>query len=264
MQYEEELAVATGAAREAGRVMEEYQQDGFSIDRKSAYSDLVTDADHACQERIIEVIESEFPRDGVLAEENEVRPDGEDRVWIIDPIDATRNFAHGLPLYCTSVALTVGGESVVGAVYAPRTDELFSAVRGEGAWLNGESITVSDRGEMRDALIAARMSDYTPVIRDAEANILKDLLGDGASFRRIGSAALDLCYVAAGYTDAHILLTINPWDVAAGRLIVEEAGGTFREKEAVTGPYLETVATNGHLQETIVDIVDRHTARFDA
>jgi myo-inositol-1(or 4)-monophosphatase len=261
MAYADELRVAKAAAKTAGATMEQYRQDGFAVDRKSAYNDLVTGADRACQEQIIDTINAEFPEDGFLAEENDRRPDGEDRVWVIDPIDGTRNYAHDLPLYCTSIALRDGDEVVVGAVYAPRTDALFTAVRGEGAWLNGDMIATSDRDQMRGALIAARMSDYTPDIHDMERAILEDLLERDASFRRIGSAALDLCHVAAGRFDGHILVTINEWDVAAGGLIVEEAGGSFRRQDAVVDGQIETVATNGLLTADITAIVDRHVSR---
>lgn len=242
--------------------MEEYRQDGFDIDRKSAYSDLVTEADTACQEQIIDIIHEEFPEDGILAEENDRTPDGEDRVWVIDPIDGTRNFAHGFPSYCTSIALKTEEGTQVGVVYAPRIDELFSAVRGEGAWLNSHKITVSDRSEMRDALVAARIGDYTRTVHTMEADLLQDLLNDGASFRRIGAAALDLCHVASGRLDGHVLVTINEWDVAAGRLIVEEAGGAYRERDAVVEPYLEIVASNGVLQERLTSSLDKHIDRY--
>lgn len=259
MDYAKELEVAKTAAREAGEIMEEYHENGFEISRKSAYSDLVTEADMACQDAIIDIIRESFPDDGFLAEENDQIPDGQNRVWVIDPIDGTRNYTHGFPMYCTSIALKVDGESVVGVVYAPRLDELFSAVRGEGAWLNGEPIQVSHTDEMRDALVIARISDYTPAIRDMETDLLRSLLEQGASFRRPGTAALDMCMVACGRMDGHVLLTINEWDIAAGRLIVKEADGAARVRDAAVGDYLELVASNGNIQEKLVTFLDADT-----
>ncbi|MDY6766298.1 MAG: inositol monophosphatase family protein, partial [Candidatus Nanohaloarchaea archaeon] len=131
---------------------------GFDIERKSSYTDLVTEADHAVQETVVETIAAEFPGDGFLAEEDDLRPEGEDRVWVIDPIDGTTNFAHGFPYYCTSIALQVDGEPVVGVVNRPPQEELFTAVRGGGASLNGTPIKVSGVDDLRDGLIAARLT----------------------------------------------------------------------------------------------------------
>lgn len=258
MAYDDELAVAKRAARDAGRIMQEYRETGFEVGRKSAYADLVTEADIACQQHIIETISEAFPEDGFLAEENDRVPDGQDRVWVIDPIDGTRNFTHGFPFYCTSIALKVDEDVVVGVVYTPVQDELFSAVKDDGAELNGDQITVSDTDALRDALIVTRMSDYTASIHQIEHDILQALLDAGASFRRPGAAALDMCQVAAGRVDGHVLVTINEWDIAAGSLIVEEAGGAVEIRDAVTGDYLELVASNGSLQDELGALLEKY------
>ncbi|MDY6766226.1 MAG: inositol monophosphatase family protein, partial [Candidatus Nanohaloarchaea archaeon] len=163
MAYERELAVAKEAARNAAAVMARHQRDGFSIERKSSYTDLVTAADREAQQVIVDTIQAEFPDDGFLGEENDLRPDGEDRVWVIDPIDGTTNFAHGFPYYCTSIGLTVDGERTVGAVNVPPQDEMFTAVRGHGAELNGDPIETSDVDQLKDALVAARIADWSGV-----------------------------------------------------------------------------------------------------
>ncbi len=263
MDFSDELRVAKDAAREAGRIMQQYQRDGFSVDHKDTYTDIVTEADVQCQEAIISRINDAFPDDGFLAEENEQTPDGEDRVWVIDPIDGTKNFAHGFPFYCTSIALQVDGESQVGVVYTPENDELFAAVRGEGATVNGTAITVSRINDLRDALVLARLTSRNADIRKKESAFLEAVLQRPSSFRRPGSAALDLCHIACGRADAHALVTINPWDIAAGTLIVEEAGGAVRTQEAIIDGYVEIVASNGTLQDDITALFDEHVRNTD-
>lgn len=258
MTYSDELQAGKEAAREAGRIMEEHRADGLDLKRKSTYTDIVTDADVACQEAIIDTISDAFPDDGFLAEENEMTPDGESRVWVIDPIDGTTNFSHGFPSYCTSIALQVDGETQAGVVYAPRRDELFAAERGKGATLNGNDIRVSDVDDFRDALVLTRLSDRNPDILERENTFLRELLQYPSSFRRPGSAALDLCHVACGRADAHALVTINEWDIAAGALIVEEAGGSVRTQEAIVDGYVEIVDSNGTLQTELEALFDKH------
>lgn len=261
--FEAELAVATEAAREAGRVMEEYRADGVSVERKETYTDLVTDADREAQRTIIERIRDEFPGDGIKAEEDDVRPDGEDRVWVIDPIDGTTNFAHGLPFYCTSIGLRVEGERTVGAVYAPPQDELFTAVQGSGAELNGEPITVSATDALEDALVITRVSGRFDgeTYRDMEIAFLRDLLQQPSSFRRPGVAALDLCMVAAGRADGYAVISLSEWDIAAAALILEEAGGAARIQESCVDGYLEIVGSNGRIQDDLTEVFDRHVER---
>ncbi len=261
MSHETELAVATDAAEAAGDIMLDYRRDGFAVERKSAYTDLVTEADHACQERIVEMLHDAFPDDTIRGEEEMELPDGENgREWIIDPIDGTTNFVHGFPFFCTSIALVADGDPVVGVVYAPVLDEMYTAVRGEGAELDGEQISVSAVDGIPDALVATRLTDWgnhDGDLIDVETAFLHDLLSQPSAFRRPGSAALDMCMVAAGRMDGHALATINRWDIAAGTLIVEEAGGTVRVDDAVFDGYLEVVASNGNIQADLERLFDR-------
>ncbi len=260
MEFQDELSVAKDAANEAGRIMQEHQENGFDISRKSAYNDIVTDADYACQEHIVKTIHEAFPDDGFLTEEDTELPAGENgRQWIIDPIDGTKNFVHQFPHYCTSIALEVDGTMQVGVVYAPVQDNLFYAVRGDGAYLNGEQIQVSAVDALQDALIITRVTDWNQSeLIERETAFLHALLDIPSSFRRPGSAALDLCYVACGYADGHALVTINKWDVAAGQLIVEEAGGVCRHQTAVFDGYIETVASNGRIHTALTQLFDNH------
>lgn len=260
MTYSKELEIAKDAAREAGEIMQEYQREGFSTDHKSTYTDLVTEADVACQEAIVDIIHSAFPKDGFLAEEEMELPENTSgRRWVVDPIDGTKNFAHGFQYYCTSIALKVDGQSIVGVVYDPTRDELFSAVRGQGAYLNGEQISVSDATALKDSLIIARLTDWNDSeVLQQETAFLHELLQNPAAFRRPGAAALDLCQVAAGRAEGHALVTINEWDIAAGSLIVEEAGGQVRVQEALYGTYLELIASNNHIHSDLAEIFDNN------
>ncbi|MDY6774340.1 MAG: inositol monophosphatase family protein, partial [Candidatus Nanohaloarchaea archaeon] len=182
-----------------------------------------------------------------------------DRVWVNDPIDGTKNFTHGFPYYCSSIALKEGDEVKVGAIISPPRDELFTAVKGEGAWLDGEEISVSGAESLEDSLIIARVSDLYEEERDTETAFLRDLLSQPSTFRRPGAAALDLAHVAAGRADGQALVAINEWDIAAGTLLVEEAGGEVRiqQSEVVDG-YLELVDSNGKIQDRLEEVFDRH------
>lgn len=259
MAYEEELAAATAAAREAGDIMQRYRDDGFSLARKEAYTDIVTEADEAVQETIVERLHEAFPEDAIRGEEDVAGVDGENgRAWVIDPIDGTKNFVHGFPAYCTSIALKEDGEAVVGVVYNPVRDELFTAVRGEGAELNGEPLSVSAVETLPDALVLSRLSERAEERREIETRFLRDLLAQPSSLRRLASAALNLCYVAAGRADAFALISIHEWDVAAGTVILEEAGGTVRTRDSVVDGAIEVVASNGHVQADLEEVFDRN------
>ncbi len=258
-EFAEELAVAKQAARRAGETMQQHRRDGFTIDRKSTYTDMVTEADHACEEVVVDTIRDAFPADGLLTEEETTNQDG-DRVWVVVPIDGTTNFVHGFPHYCTSIALRVDGDPVVGVVHNPVHDHTYTAVAGQDAARNGQPLQVSDVDALRDALVITRLSDRHEPTREVENAFLRDLLRQPSSFRRIGSAALQCCYVAEGVADANVLVTIRDWDIAAGRLIVEEAGGTVRVQDAVRDGYLEIVASNGHVQDALEEMLDGHTA----
>lgn len=278
MTYDEELAVAKQAAKKAGRIMQEYRENGFGIrepshdgsgdaqaaeqlgvERKSSYTDMVTEADVACEEAIVDTISEAFPDDGFRTEEDTPDEDAE-RVWVIDPIDGTKNFVHGFPFYCTSIALKVDNAPVVGVVYNPVYDEEYTAIHGGGAYRNGSELGVSSVDTLRDALVFTRLSERHDPTRKVETPFLRDLLSTPSSFRRPGSAALNCCHVAAGTGDAYVTVSISEWDIAAGQLIIAEAGGSTRIQPSFRDGYLEFIGTNGHLQEELEELLDRHTA----
>lgn len=259
MEFEKELAVAKNAARKATRVMERYQEKGFDVERKRSYNDLVTEADREAQRAIIDTIEAEFPEDGFLAEEDDVRPDGEDRVWVIDPIDGTTNFVHGFPNYCTSIALQVAGDVKVAVVSWPSRDMVFTAVVGEGAFRDGERLSVSTERDPRDAIVIGSLFLNSNLSIQEDLFAMREQLAElGVSFRRPGAAVPSLCHLAAGNVESVIFPVTNPWDIAAGRLLVTEAGGSFRETASQVDGYLAAMGSNGSIDSELEEVFDRH------
>jgi len=226
MEHREILDTAEAAAREAGGLL--LGMVGSSLDvRRKGEVDLVTRADRASEERILERVRERFPDHAILAEESGRRPstDGAPYLWVIDPLDGTTNFAHGLPIWSVSIGVLREGRPIVGVVHDPTRDECFTAVRGDGARLNGEPLRVSSAADLDEALL---VTGFPYDIRTSPVNNLdhfERFMLRARAVRRLGSAALDLCYVAAGRFDAFWELKLHPWDVAAGALLVEEAGG---------------------------------------
>jgi myo-inositol-1(or 4)-monophosphatase len=248
------LDVAISAARAGGQVLRDLLPAERDIATKGTGIELVTDADRKAEEAIVACIRSQFPEDAILSEERGEEPGRSPYRWIIDPLDGTTNYAHRLPIFCVSVAVETGGQVLAGAVYDPTRDELFAARRGRGATLNGRRLIVSAEGNLEAALL---VTGFGYDLRTNPRNNLRqfaDLSRRARGVRRLGSAALDLCYVAAGRLDGYWELTIKVWDVAAGALLVEEAGG--RMSRVNGAPYEifcgEVVATNGRIHGALV------------
>jgi myo-inositol-1(or 4)-monophosphatase len=232
------LNVAVRAARQAGRLINRasVDVDTMQVTRKER-NDFVTEVDRASEEAIIETLQSAYPSHAILAEESGHRPGkgGKvpradelsqlDHVWIIDPLDGTTNFIHGLPHYCISIALMERGVVTQGLVYDPIRNELFTASRGRGAFLNDRRIRVSRRTKLDEALIGTGFPFRMISQIDEYLGMLRPVMEKAAGIRRAGAAALDLAYTAAGRFDAFFELGLKPWDVAAGSLLVTEAGG---------------------------------------
>ncbi len=251
------LEAAKAAAREAGGLLRDNVDKRSEIIFKGTV-DLVTLFDRKSQEMIFRSLSAAFPSHGFLAEEDLSLPGTSDWRWIIDPIDGTTNFAHTFPVFCVSIALEQEGVIVVGVVYDPMRDELFEAVKGGGAFLNGVPIMVSNVPELGKALLATgfpydvRTSRFNNV-REFNAFIIR-----AQAIRRCGSAALDLCYVACGRFDGFWELKLKPWDVAAGALIVEEAGGRVSDFDGRTfDPYNQrALASNGRIHEEMKKVLE--------
>ena len=247
------LQLARRIAREAGAIQRERFETGVSITTKSSSIDLVTEVDHACERAIVAVLERERPADGILAEEGHGREiEGCEWRWVVDPLDGTTNFAHGYPCFCVSIGVLRNGRREVGVVYDPLRDELYHAVRGGGAFRGTHRLAVSGRRNLGEALVATGFA-YDVHRSGENATCFARMLEVAQGIRRDGSAALDLCYVAAGRFDAYWEFKLRPWDVAAGILIVEEAGGRVTAPDG--GPPavdpVSIVATNGPLHDAV-------------
>jgi myo-inositol-1(or 4)-monophosphatase len=251
------ISVAKDAARQAGTVLMECTRTGFRIRQKQIIN-LVTDADHRAEQQIIDVIHGTFPAHRVLAEERGLTEQPPSRYkWVIDPLDGTTNFAHGFPAYCVSIGVECDGQVIIGVVYDPTRDELFTAQIGHGACLNGVPISVSKTNHLDRALL---VTGFAYDIRDTPNNNLDHFVKFALKvqgLRRTGTAALDLCYVAAGRFDGFWEVTLSPWDMAAGVVILRESGGTVTDfKGAPHSIYgRELVASNGSIHQAMLDLL---------
>jgi myo-inositol-1(or 4)-monophosphatase len=234
------IGVCEQAARAGGQVLRELQ--GRIQVQEKGPRDLVTEADLASQEVIREILAKEFPDHDFRGEEDvttaeAAKPQDNSNshyCWVVDPLDGTTNYVHQLPLYCVSVALRLGDNVVCGTVYDPVSEEVFTAVADGGAFLNGRLIRVSDCCRLEDALVAASFAPNVPRGSSEVARFI-EVLHRCQAVRRLGSAALNLCYVAAGRLDAYFAANIKTWDVAAGQLILREAGATLTALDG--GPF---------------------------
>ena len=239
-------------AREAGSLLMDYFRQHVKIEYKGEV-DLVTVADRKSEGLILERIRRQFPAHDVMGEEGGRIDSGSDYKWYVDPLDGTTNFAHGFPVFCVSLAVEYRGERIAGVIYDPSRDEMFAAERGGGARLNGQSIHVSATARLAECLVATGFPSHK---RHKNPNIYfyHQLTLRTHGVRRAGSAALDLCCVASGRFDGFWEFNLNPWDTAAGVLLVEEAGG--RVTNFSGGSFQlssrETLASNGLVHEALV------------
>jgi len=239
--WDKESNVTREAARESGKILNNLFGKIKNINKKGEI-DLVTEADIQSEKAILKIIRENFPGDGILSEESGEIDNYTERLWMIDPLDGTTNYAHSFPFFAVSIALQVEGEIVLGLVYNPRLNELFEARRGEGALLNGTAINVSRAGVLRESLLATGFpyniyKDHKDVME-----IFTRMAVRAQGIRRPGAASIDLCYVAAGRTDGFWEQGLNPWDTAAGSIIVREAGGMVGDyKGEAYSPFQKTI-----------------------
>jgi myo-inositol-1(or 4)-monophosphatase len=261
-QKENFLPAMSTIAREAGALLMDYFHQRLKVEYKGD-ADLVTAADRASEALIRERIRQQWPTHDILGEEQGLSDQGSDYRWYVDPLDGTTNFAHGYPVFCVSVAVEYRGSRgatsedaarrIAAVIYDPTRDELFSAEQGKGAWLNGETIRLSKTATLKESLVATGFPSHK---RHKNPNIYfyHQITLRTHGVRRAGSAALDLCSVAAGRYDGFWEFNLNPWDTAAGVLIVEEAGGKVTRFDG--SPFRidsrETVASNGLIHEALL------------
>ena len=212
-------------AREVGRIQLEGLRQILTVASKSNEYDLVTNIDTQSERELIKRIRAAYPGHSVLAEESGMLSGDSEYLWIVDPLDGTVNYAHRYPVFCISIALQYRGEIVLGVVYAPALQELFEAIKGEGAYLNGAGLQVAEAAELNKAILATGFPYDKATDPDNNLNYFKELVPQINGIRRTGSAAYDLCNVAAGRFNGYWEFKVNRWDIAAGTLIVQEAGG---------------------------------------
>jgi myo-inositol-1(or 4)-monophosphatase len=253
------LATATEIVLRAGEIQMSRRESGFRINKKGI-RDLVTEVDLECERMCRAVIAERFPEHDILAEELSAGP-GERTTrshrWVFDPLDGTTNYAHGLPIFCASLGLEIDGRPEVGAVYDPTRKELFTAERGQGAYLNGTPLAVSDATEVLESLLVTGFPYDVHKHTGDLVGLFGAFLGRARAVRRLGSAALDLCYVAAGRFEGFWEQHLKPWDVSAGALIVVEAGGrvTGMDGSPFSAAAGHLVATNGGIHEEMLAII---------
>ncbi len=250
------LDIAREIATEAGQTAMTHFGRRLDIRHKGVI-DLVTEADLAVEQAILDRLRRAFPDHGFLTEENGRQAADREFVWVVDPIDGTTNFAHGYPLFCVSIALRHRGETIVGVVNAPAMGEMFTATRHTGARLNGDPIRVSERKTLVDSLLT---TGFPYNIREESTDVITDLhrfMVRAQGIRRDGSAALDLCYVAMGRFDGFWERRLHPWDTAAGALIVTEAGGRVTRFDGGAHSIFdrEILASNGHIHEAMMAVL---------
>lgn len=257
VELESYLAAAIRAARVAGDVLLE-KRGRVAVEYKAGFGDLVTAADREAEAAVIDVLRGAFPEHGIIGEESGESPGVDAHRWLVDPLDGTTNYAQGLPLFATSIGLERDGELLVGVIHVPALNVTYSAVRGGGAWCDGERLHVSTADELRRSLL---VTGYSQSLEDGErrknVELVDMLVSTTRGVRMLGSAAINLAYIAAGLLEAYWAPENQVWDVAAGVLLVEEAGGKVTD---MSGKALDLfrprlLATNGLLHEEMVRVL---------
>ena len=258
------LDFAVWVAQQAGRLLRDRLGSRIDIAHKGAIN-IVTDVDLASEQLIREAIATHYPRHQVLAEEGGLTENQSDYRWIVDPLDGTTNYAHGFPVFCVSIALEQNGETILGVVYDPMRDELFTAERGEGAALNNRPIHVSSTSDILQSLLSTGFPYDIKTSNLTNLDHWANFAMNAQALRRVGSAALDLAYVACGRFDGFWELSLNPWDMAAGALIVTEARGRITDFEGqhFSNYKPEVIASNGLIHQRMVEIIKKGLVTSD-
>ena len=252
------LLTAIEAAISAGELLMQGFHQSFTIDQKPGIHNLVTEWDKRSEKLLISLIQTQYPNHAILAEESGLHDTPSQITWVIDPLDGTVNFAHGIPVFCVSIAVCHLGEPICAAIYQPITHELFTAQKGLGARLNGTLIHSSSVSDLQSALLATGFPYNVQENPLQCIEKLSSVLHLGLPIRRLGSAALDLCYTAAGRYDGYFESSLEPWDIAAGKLILQESGGKLTDFFGNDRPTLSknsVLATNGIIHEQMLHLL---------
>lgn len=259
LELDKALEFTVDVARQAGRIQKKRYESADVAVKHKGLIDLVTEVDIECEKLITDKIAAKYPEHGILSEEGTVKENQSRHRWIIDPLDGTTNFAHRFPMFCCSIALVTDDKPVVGVAYDPLRDELFTAVKNGGAFLNGKRIQVSDVATMDNALLATGFPYDIRTTLDNNLEHFNRVALNCQAIRRAGSAVLDLAYTACGRFDGFWEQSLFAWDMAAGALIVEEAGGIVTDMEGNTldlfGKTL--AATNRLLHPNLIDLLEK-------
>ncbi len=244
-------------AKTSGEIIRSYFGKTFSIEFKSDMKNLVTQADKESEKAIIDFIKNKYPSHGILAEESGSQSIGADYLWVVDPLDGTSNFAHGLPIFSVSIGLQFKGETVMGVVYDVMRDKLYSAEKGSGAFRDDFKLTVSKNSMIEESFL---VTGFPYNISENPENAFEKFIAmtkASRAVRRLGSAAIDFCYVAEGVFDGFWEVFLNPWDICAGKLLVEEAGGMVTDfcGEPITIFNNTILASNGKIHQKMISLL---------
>ncbi|MEN8192458.1 MAG: inositol monophosphatase family protein [Bacteroidota bacterium] len=248
-------------SKEAGEIIREGFGKKLTLEFKSTATDFVTNIDKAAEQKIIEFIHKEYPTHNILAEESGKSNGNSDYTWVVDPLDGTMNFAHGLPIFSVSIGVMKKDEIIAGVIYDVMNDVIYSSEKGSGAYQNDRKIAVSDVNQLNKSLLVTgfpyNISENPKNAFEKFTSFLKEARG----VRRLGSAAIDCCYIAAGAFDGFWEVTLNAWDICAGQLLIEEAGGkvtTFNDQKIDYANYanIELLATNGKVHQQMMEVLN--------
>jgi myo-inositol-1(or 4)-monophosphatase len=245
-------------AKEAGEIIREGFGKSFNIEFKTGENNLVTDIDKASEKLIVNFVKKKYPAHGILAEEGSGTNTNEEFVWVIDPLDGTTNFAHSLPIFAVSIGVQKNGETIAGVVYDVMNDIIYSAEKNAGAFANGEKIFVSKREKLSQSML---VTGFPYDIKDNPGKAFERfelLTKESRGMRRLGSAAIDFCYLAKGVFDGFWEVHLHPWDICAGKLIVEEAGGMITDFKGNRIDIFskKILSTNGKIHNQIIKLMD--------
>lgn len=245
-------------AKEAGEIIKEGFGKKFSIETKGSYTNLVTEYDKKSEATIINYIKKEFPSHSVLAEESGNHYSGSEYLWVIDPLDGTTNFAHGLPIFSVSIGVQKNGRTIYGVVYDVMRDSMYSAELGSGSFCNSRKLKVSDNSDIRKSVLVTGFPYNIAENPDHAFEHFIAFLKHARAVRRLGSAAIDFCYTAEGVFDGFWEVYLNPWDMCAGKLLVEEAGGLVTDfKSNEINIYSKQIlATNNLIHKEMIRILN--------
>ena len=248
--------MATDAARIAGKVLRDRLLTSKEI-RFKGRKDIVTDVDLEAERAVLAILQEEYPDFGILAEESEPVASASPYTWVVDPLDGTRNYASGIGHFCTVVALSHGNDPVIGITYDPMREELFSAEQGMGGFLNGERLSVSENQELTQSLLGCDMG-YVDERAGQAIDLVRSLWPGILSLRLMGSAGLGVAYAAAGRVDLYFHHSLSPWDIAAGLVLVREAGGTVVDKQGQPANLRtpSVIASSPHLVDRFLEATE--------